>query len=99
MRVLQPVPVREDVASTNRSPDQNLLIRLRQFFDARFSEDELRTVCFDLGIDYDNLAGVGKAGKARELVAYCQRYGRISMLLAIARQLRPDVPWDDAADQ
>ncbi len=95
----RPVTVHEDVASANRAQDRDLLIQLRQFFDTRFSEDELRTVCFDLGIDYDNLAGMGKAGKARELVAYYERNSRIPELLAVARQLRPGVSWPDAADQ
>lgn len=87
------------IASTDRSVDRNQLVQLRQFFDTHFSEDELRTVCFDLGVDYDNLAGAGKAGKARELVAYHERHGRISELMAVARQLRPDVYWANAADQ
>ncbi len=54
-----------------------------------FDEEELRTLCFDLGQDYDSLRGEGKAGKARELVAYLHRHGRIGELLDIIIRLRP----------
>jgi hypothetical protein len=74
------------------------LTELRQVLDARFSEEELRMLCFDLSIDYDDLPGEGKAGKARELVAFLGRHGRIPELLEIGRQLRPDVPWPDLSE-
>ena len=53
------------------------LANLRQTLTARFSADELRTFCFDLGVDSENLPGEGKAGKARELLLYLERYDRI----------------------
>lgn len=71
------------------------LTELRQVLAVRFSEEELRTLCFDLGVNYDDLQGEGKAGKARELVAFLDRHGRIPELLEIGRQLRPDIPWPD----
>ena len=37
------------------------------FIDRHYSLDELRTLCFELGADYDNLPGEGKKGKARPL--------------------------------
>ena len=58
-------------------PDNANLIRLRQTLTDHFDEGELRTLCFDLRIDYASLPGEGKADKARELVAYCERHGRI----------------------
>ena len=71
------------------------LTELRQELVTRFNEDELRTLCFDLGVDYDGLPGEGKVGKARELVAFLDRRSRIPELLKFGRQLRPDVPWPD----
>ena len=67
------------------------LIEMHKMLDARFSEEELRTLCFDfdLGIDYDDLPGRGKAGKARELVDFMERRGRILDLVEIVKQLRP----------
>jgi len=59
----------------------------------RFSDDELRTLCFDLGLDYDLLPGQGKGGKARELLSYLDRRDRIDELIEVGQALRPDVPW------
>ena len=49
---------------------------------ARFGEGELKDLCFDLGIDYEDLPGQGKADKARELVAHCERRDRFAELEA-----------------
>jgi hypothetical protein len=78
----QPEPVeRVDVAE------------LRQLLARRFSLGELRDLCFDLGVDYDDLPAEGKAEKARELVAYLERRERISELVEMLRERRPDVDW------
>jgi tetratricopeptide (TPR) repeat protein len=68
---------------------------LRQVLTDRFSDDELRTLCFDLGLDYDLLPGEGKGGKARELVRYLERRERLTELFEIGEELRPDIPWKD----
>jgi tetratricopeptide (TPR) repeat protein len=73
-------------------PDGTDLVRLRQTLTGLFDDGELRTLCFDLGIDYQSLPGEGKADKARELVAYCDRHGRIAELEDQVRQLRSNAP-------
>jgi hypothetical protein len=57
----------------------------------RLSEEELKTVCFMLPVDYDTLGGEGKAGKARELIIYCQHHKLNGRLLKKVLQLRPDL--------
>jgi hypothetical protein len=74
---------------------QQYLTGLRQVLDGRFGVGELRTFCFDLGIDYDDLPGESKADKARELVSYVERHGRLSDLVALGKARRPDIPWGD----
>ena len=69
------------------------LIQLRQLLVTHFDEGELRTLCFDLDVDYDSLPGEGKANKARELVSYLQRHARLPDLVQIGRKIRSDVPW------
>ncbi len=59
-------------------PEQ--LSQLRQIIIDHYNDEELRTLCADLGVDYDSLPAQGKVGKARELVAYCERRGRIPEL-------------------
>lgn len=76
--------------------DRNgLRVKLRQILTDRFSEEELRTVCFDLGLDYDDLPAQGKAGKARELVAYSERSGHIAELIDHCQKLRPNASLKD----
>ena len=70
---------------------------LRNTLVTYFSDSELRDVCFDLGIDYENLGGDAKAGKARELVVYCQRRNRLAELEDACRRLRPHAFQDSHA--
>jgi formylglycine-generating enzyme required for sulfatase activity len=69
---------------------------LRQKLAEHFNKEELRTLCFDLGIEHENLPDA-KDGMARELVAYCERQGRIPDLVAACQRLRPKVVWDTRA--
>jgi len=66
---------------------------LRQNLTTYFNASELRTLCFDLNVDYDSLQGEGKGDKARELVAYMERHGRISELVEACKRLYPKVTW------
>jgi hypothetical protein len=75
----------------NIALERRNLAKLHNLLTARFNEGELRTLCFSLGIDYENLLGGGKADKARELIAYCERHGEISDLMDVIEHSRPDV--------
>jgi hypothetical protein len=66
-------------------------VALREILSDRFNLDELRTLCFDLHIEFENLGGETKRAKAREIVAYCERAGRLDVLVAAVRKLRPDL--------
>ena len=46
------------------------LARIRHTLVNSFDLDELRTLCFDLGMDFESLPGQSKPAKARELVNY-----------------------------
>ncbi len=55
---------------------------IREFIEAHFNDEELRTLCADLGLDYERLAGSTTPGKMRELIAYHERRGTVRDLLA-----------------
>jgi hypothetical protein len=57
----------------------------------QFKEDELFTICFELGFKYDNLHGKGLEGTARELILLCERRGQLDTLWAHLEQRRPSV--------
>jgi tetratricopeptide (TPR) repeat protein len=73
---------------------QEYLVLLRQILTERFDEEELRTLCFDLGIRYDDLPGRGKVAKARELVAHLERRERIPDCIEVGKLSRPDIIWE-----
>ncbi len=66
--------------------------RLRQTLIDRFDLEELRTLCADLDVDYNSLPAQGKAGKARELVAFMRRQERLPELVTMIKQARPIIP-------
>ena len=69
---------------------------LHDLLSDRFSVEELRTLCLDLNIDYDDLPAMGKSNKARELITYLARRSQLDKLLTVGLDTRPDVPWQEA---
>jgi hypothetical protein len=61
-------------------PPSMTLSELRQELTSRLDIEELRTLCFDLGIEYDSLRGEGLEAKVRELVDREQRHDGVGRL-------------------
>lgn len=61
-----------------------------------FSLDELRGLCFELGIEFENLRGETREAKALALVEFCQRRRLVNQLLEICARERPSHPWHPA---
>jgi len=57
--------------------DRNTLLN---FLARHYTLDEMKTLCFKLFVDYDNLGGDTKSAKARELILHLERGGRIEDL-------------------
>lgn len=60
-----------------------------------FNEEELKTLCFDIDVHYDDLPAHGRDGKARELIEYCDRHGKRYQLNTHCKKSRPSYPWPD----
>jgi hypothetical protein len=71
---------------------------LHQLLVSSFNEEELRTLCLYLGVDYDILSGEGKEGKARELVLYLDRRDQLFELTETGQRMRPDITWGDVPE-
>ncbi len=69
--------------------------QLRQILATRFDTTELRTLCFELDVEYSNLPGRSKAEKEQELIVYLERRQRLPDLVKVGQQLRPDIDWGD----
>jgi hypothetical protein len=81
----------ESAKLSTKQPIRASSARLREFLNNHYNEDELRDLCIDLEVDYDDLPGSGKKGKVRELVGYFERRGRLSELEKAARERRPHI--------
>ena len=64
------------------------LARLHKFIVDRYSSDGLKTLCFELSVDYDDLAGDRISVKAGELLLNLGRNHRLDELLDAIRQER-----------
>jgi hypothetical protein len=82
----------------SQTPPAADLGQLRRLLVQHFSADDLRSLCQDLDVDYDVLPGEGTDAKARELIAFMQRRGRLADLRAAATRERPQVAWGDAGE-
>lgn len=67
------------------------LTDLRRRLVAHLSEDELDTLIFDLGVEDGAIQAATKQGKARELLEWLERRGRVSELVKLLRVQRPDM--------
>ncbi|WP_420642519.1 tetratricopeptide repeat protein [Candidatus Leptofilum sp.] len=72
--------------------DTQQLTQLRNQIEENFSEEELRALCFDLGVDFENLGGRGKAANVLELINWAKRNNCVSDLMALVKEARPHVP-------
>lgn len=75
--------------------DHANLVQLFQRIDQHFNDGELRDLAFQLNVEYQDLEGSAKRDKARELVTYMQRHGRLSELISRVAALRSNVTWQD----
>jgi hypothetical protein len=72
---------------------------LRRAITASFDDSELRSLCSDLGVDYDDLPRDGKAHKAHDLIDYLGRRGSVDDLIKRCAALRPHLTWDSLSSK
>lgn len=77
---------------------QRMAVRLRQILVERFDDEELKTLSYDLGVDYGDLRGTTAAAKARELVGYLERRNQLQDLVQLGKLRRPHVAWPEVSE-
>lgn len=78
----------------NPSPIAIDLVFMREQITKHLSLDDIRDLCFELGIDYENLPGDSKKAKARELLIYCRSRAKLDGLVQRLKISRPEVDWE-----
>lgn len=74
----------------NLDTSPHVLAAIRQMLIDRFDMDEMRDLCFSLGIDYAILPQL-RTGMARELVVLLVRHNRMSEFIRRVEESRPDI--------
>ena len=64
-----------------------------------FNEEEIRQLCFDLHLNYEDLRGDQRLSKLQALISYCDRHGTLNELINLCRQSRPNISWDNISNQ
>lgn len=71
---------------------------LRQNIVTSFNLDEIRGICLDIAINYEELSGETLSARAGSLVAYCQRRQLLTVLISRCAELRVHLNWWDGLD-
>ncbi len=71
--------------------------RFRDQLNAYFDLAEFQTLCYDLGIPYDDLTGSSKTNKVEDLIGRFERMGDVPRLIAYCQGKRPQPTWTDQA--
>ena len=77
--------------SARSTPTKERRIKLRRILDELFNIAELRGLCFDMHIDFEELAGETKPDRVIALIEFCERRGRTLELETKVYTLRPNV--------
>jgi hypothetical protein len=70
-------------------------VRVLDGLNKAYTIEELRDLCFRLGVDDEQLEQRTKGQLARGLIGYMGRRGRLNELIDLLRAERPHVPWPD----
>lgn len=81
------------MTKTDPTPTEHLSA-LREAILAKFNLEEVRTLVFDLSVNYDDLRGDTISAKVQALLEHLEKRGRVLDLLALLKQLRPKENWD-----
>jgi len=82
-----------DISDTAEPGDTAVSVskrKLRQVLVEYFSEQELRELCFDMDLNYEELSGTSIREKALELLTYFDRRDRLKELIEVCIYLRPN---------
>lgn len=84
---------RENENTNEHTNNVTLRRELFEILNSRFNEEELKTLCFQLDVDFESLEAIGKINKVRELISFLERRNRIEEVLEVGKSIRPDIEW------
>ncbi len=91
LSMLKHLDLVDEFAGTLPEDKRYLLTKI----DRCFNDSELRTLCFEMRIDYEHLVGAEKLSKIRELILYCESRGLVNNLVEECKKQRLSVDWEE----
>lgn len=73
--------------------EQRDILQLYRKMEPRFNESELAAICFELGVNYEDLNGRNRLDKLRELITHIERRQRLPDLIKVIQKQRPQNAW------
>ncbi len=89
----EPDKLAQDKAVPPDPENHEQVIKVFHEIDRLFSLQEIRRLCYELNVDYDNLQGETRTNKALYLVDYCKRHSLFEELWNKCRELHPTGNW------
>jgi len=71
--------------------------RLRDQINSSFDMAEFQSLCYELNVPFDDLAGASKTNKVEDLVGRFERLGEVPRLVALCQAKRPQLVWTEQA--
>lgn len=71
------------------------LSTLHEQIDRYFNFSEVKTLCFNLGVNYENIPGSGRSAFIRNLIISLAKQNQLQELINLVRRERPFVNWQD----
>lgn len=68
-------------------------VSLRKELMRLFSQDDIKLLCFDLGLDSDDVGIPSKPTGVTNLIEYCEKRDRLGDLVSTCKQHRPNGNW------
>ena len=90
-RLKPQVPWQEYAGSTEAAPP--VASSLEEQIAFHFNEEELATLCFDFGIDYEDLQGINHIQRVQSLISAFVSRNQMDRLFAYLNRACPSVPW------
>lgn len=67
--------------------------QLTRLIQSSFSLEEIKRLCFDLGINYEDIAGITISDKAMHTVLHFTRHGRLGDVITYCKRTRPHIAY------
>jgi tetratricopeptide (TPR) repeat protein len=90
-----PIELSEELSEIIDELQNIIKPKIRETIKDTFNLEELKSLCFDLRIDYEDLARANRTGKIEELINYVERHEKKEEFFGALKLIRPNIDWSN----